>query len=88
MSAPQYRMLIVEDDPNVGDALQDFFEVHDFVVTRALDGDQAVAVMQERPEAFDVCLLDVTLPGKSGFDVLELSPVSYTHLTLPTKRIV
>lgn len=73
MAAPHYRMLIVEDDPNVGDALQDFFEVHDFIVARALDGDQAVQTMEERPEEFDVCLLDVTLPGKSGFEVLELS---------------
>jgi DNA-binding response OmpR family regulator len=73
MPAPldTYRMLIVDDDPDVGDALQDFFELHGFIITRATDGTSALRLMQPEDHGFDVVLLDVTLPDKSGFDVLE-----------------
>ena len=64
-------MLIVDDDPDVGDALQDFFEHQDYVVTRAMDGDEGLRTMLDKADEIDLVLLDVTLPGKSGFEVLE-----------------
>ena len=67
-----YRMLIVEDDADVGMALQDFFEFNGYEVTRAADGESALEVMRTRPE-FDIILLDVMLPKKNGFDVLRES---------------
>jgi DNA-binding response OmpR family regulator len=73
MATQTYRMLVVDDDPEVGDSLQDFFEAHDFEVTRAMDGEEALVLMRERGDDFDVVMLDVTLPGKSGFEVLEES---------------
>lgn len=70
-SPDTYRMLIVDDDPDVGDALQDFFELHGFGITRATDGTSALRLMQPDDHGFDVVMLDVTLPDKSGFEVLE-----------------
>lgn len=70
-SSSPYRMLIVDDDPDVGEALQTFFESHDFDVTLLKDGEETLATIRERPQDFDAVLLDVTLPGKSGFEVLE-----------------
>ncbi|MCA0270062.1 MAG: response regulator transcription factor [Bacteroidetes bacterium] len=70
-SPDAYRMLIVDDDPDVGDALQDFFELHNFDITRATDGTSALRLMQAEDHGFDVVMLDVTLPDMSGFDVLE-----------------
>ncbi len=64
-------MLIVDDDPDVGDALQAFFDGNDYDTTLVDSGEKALALMQDRPADFDVVLLDVTLPGKSGFEVLE-----------------
>ncbi len=64
-----YRMLIVDDDPDIATALQDYFEINDYDVTVAHDGEQALEQMRSEP--FDIVLLDVMLPNKSGFEVLK-----------------
>ncbi len=66
------QMLIVEDDPDVGAALQDFFELQGLEVDRATDGEEALEKMQRKP-SFDIVLLDVMLPKKNGFDILKES---------------
>ncbi len=64
------RMLIVEDDPEMGMGLQDFFELKGYEVTRATDGDKALQLMTTLP-AYDIVLLDVMLPRKNGFEILR-----------------
>lgn len=66
-----YRMLIVEDDEDILMGLRDYFEMKDYDVETAEDGEEATKKME--PGEFDIVLLDVMLPGKSGFDVLEES---------------
>jgi DNA-binding response OmpR family regulator len=66
------RMLIVEDDPQVSEALEDYFESEDYEVTLASDGVTALNLMRESSD-FDIVLLDVMLPRKNGFEVLEES---------------
>lgn len=68
--APPERMLIIEDDPATGLILEDLFELNGYDVDRALDGPQALQLMTTLP-AYDIVLLDVMLPQKSGFDVLR-----------------
>ena len=68
-SSPE-RMLIIEDDPTTGLVLEDLFEMSGYEVDRALDGPQALQLMTMLP-AYDIVLLDVMLPQKSGFDVLR-----------------
>ncbi len=64
------RMLIVEDDPEMGMGLQDFFELKGYAVERATEGEQALQKMTLLP-AYDVVLLDVMLPNKNGFEILR-----------------
>ena len=64
------RILIIEDDPATGLMLEDLFELNGFEVDRAIDGPQALQLMTTLP-AYDIVLLDVMLPQKSGFDVLR-----------------
>jgi DNA-binding response OmpR family regulator len=61
------RILIVEDDPAIGIALEDDLRLEGYVVERVQDGDAAIA--RGRTGAFDLILLDVMLPKKDGFDV-------------------
>jgi DNA-binding response OmpR family regulator len=68
--APPKRILIIEDDPATGLVLEDLFELNGYDVDRALDGPQALQLMTILP-AYDLVLLDVMLPQKSGFDVLR-----------------
>ncbi|RMF57533.1 MAG: DNA-binding response regulator [Bacteroidetes bacterium] len=63
-------MLIVEDDPEMGMGLEDFFTMRGFQVTRAADGETALRLIQTLP-AFDIVLLDMMLPCRDGFEVLR-----------------
>ncbi len=67
-----FHMLIVEDDPDIRMGLQEFFEINGYDVSLARDGEEAIEKLRENPD-YDVVLLDVMLPNKSGFDVLQES---------------
>ncbi|MEM9814435.1 MAG: response regulator [Pseudomonadota bacterium] len=63
------NVLIVEDEPNIADALR-FILVHaGFDVAVERDGARVVETLGRRP--FDVMILDVMLPNRSGYDVLR-----------------
>ena len=64
------RMLIVEDDPEMGAGLEDFFELKGYDVSRAADGERALQKITSLPP-HDVVLLDVMLPSKNGFEILR-----------------
>ncbi|MEM8871241.1 MAG: response regulator [Pseudomonadota bacterium] len=63
------RVLIVEDEPNIADALRFLLTLEGFDVTVEVDGARAL----ERVSAVgaDVVILDVMLPNRSGFDILR-----------------
>jgi DNA-binding response OmpR family regulator len=60
-------VLVVDDEPDVLHLLRDFLEAAGFQVVTMADGDSALAALAER--AVDCVVLDVMLPGRSGFDV-------------------
>lgn len=64
------RILIVEDDLEVGTGLEDFFSVKGYEVSRASDGEAALQEITTLPP-YDVVLLDIMLPEKDGFEVLR-----------------
>ncbi len=64
------RLLIVEDDPDVGTGLEDFFAVKGYDVERVTDGEDALQEITMLPP-YDLILLDVMLPDKDGFEVLR-----------------
>lgn len=61
------RVLLVEDEPGLVMALSDLLTSEGYTVETATDGNTAAARASGEP--FDVIVLDVMLPGKSGFDV-------------------
>src|SRR5580704_15607608 len=69
MSQPKVKILLVEDDPVLGYVVKDFLQKQDFDVTHCTDGD--VAWNQFMKNIYDVCLLDILLPGKK--DGIELA---------------
>ena len=62
-------VLIVDDDAALRLALQDRFEHWGCQVQLAADGHEALAVCAER--AFDLILLDLSMPGLGGMEVLQ-----------------
>lgn len=61
------RILIVEDEPSIARRLEDDLTLEEYRVVVVDDG--IVAVKRALEEDFDIMLLDVMLPGKSGYDV-------------------
>ncbi|MBD1395596.1 response regulator transcription factor [Pontibacter sp. JH31] len=59
------NILLAEDDPNFGIVLKDYLELHDYQVTLCPDGMQAISAFSKGK--FDLCILDVMMPGKDGF---------------------
>ncbi|HEY1228740.1 MAG TPA: response regulator transcription factor [Ramlibacter sp.] len=68
--APPRHVLLVEDDPSMRAALQRTLDRRGFAVDACGDGREALARWQARPP--DVLVLDLTLPGLDGLDVLRL----------------
>jgi two-component system, OmpR family, response regulator MtrA len=62
-----HRLLLVEDDPSVRETASLVLERAGFDVVCAGDGVTALELLEQR--SFDLVVLDVMLPGMSGFEV-------------------
>jgi DNA-binding response OmpR family regulator len=63
------KILLVEDDTNLGIVLSDFLEMCNYEVILAVDG--IVGMEFFKNGDFDLCILDVMLPFKDGFTIAE-----------------
>ena len=63
------RLLLVEDDAMIGEAIRTGLKREGFAVDWVYDGDSADRVL--RTEVFDLALLDLGLPRKDGLQVLQ-----------------
>ncbi|MVZ67271.1 response regulator [Sphingobacterium sp. DK4209] len=62
------KILLAEDDPNLGDLLKDYLELKGkFDVVLSKDGQEALEAF--RKDNFDLCILDVMMPKKDGFSL-------------------
>jgi DNA-binding response OmpR family regulator len=62
-------VLIVEDEKHIADGLRFNLEAEGYEVEIAGDGESALALLLEDRAKFNAVVLDVMLPGKSGFEV-------------------
>jgi len=63
------RILVVDDEPRIVDVVRAYLEREGHDVAVAHDGEAALAAAEKDPP--DLVVLDVMLPGRSGFDVLR-----------------
>lgn len=63
------KVLLCEDDTNLGMVLKNYLELNDYEVVLERDGRLGLAAFQR--EKFDICLLDVMMPNMDGFTVAE-----------------
>ncbi|MEO7457216.1 MAG: response regulator transcription factor [Gemmatimonadaceae bacterium] len=63
------RILVIEDDPTVGQYVKRGLEEHRWAVDLTTDGEEGER--RASSEAYDLVVLDMRLPGKSGLDVLQ-----------------
>jgi DNA-binding response OmpR family regulator len=63
------KILLVEDEPLLGNLLKQRLEKEGFEIVLAHDGEEALALLRESKP--DLILLDIILPKISGFELLE-----------------
>ncbi len=61
----KFRILLVEDDPNLGQLLCDYLEAKGYEVVHRENGEEGHKAFKE--EHFDLLVLDVMMPVKDGF---------------------
>ncbi len=79
MSDNSMKILVVEDEPSLVFTLRDTLESEGYEVLVDEDGSQALKIAKEhKPE---LMILDIMLPGKSGYDILQ--EIRTEKLTFP-----
>ncbi len=78
------HILLAEDDFDFGSILKQYLEIHNYMVTWAKDGKEALGLFTN--EQFDICVLDVMMPKMDGFTlaekIIDLNPeVPFIFLT-------
>ncbi len=69
MDDKKSKILLCEDDANLGMVLKNYLELNDYDVTLERDGRLGLAAFQR--EKYDICLLDVMMPNMDGFTLAE-----------------
>jgi two-component system, OmpR family, alkaline phosphatase synthesis response regulator PhoP len=77
------RVLVVDDETMICDVITEYFRENlGMIVDCANSGDEAADVLER--ERFDLALIDVTLPGISGFELATLAADEDTPVLLIT----
>jgi len=63
------RVLVADDDLEIGGMLRKGLEARGFAVTLTTDGEEALG--KALSEAFDLVILDVMMPGLNGWEVCK-----------------
>lgn len=71
------KILLVEDDQNLGYILKEYLSMHEYQVTLERDGEAGLKAFESAD--YDLCILDVMMPKKDGFtlaaEIKNLDPV-------------
>jgi two-component system, cell cycle sensor histidine kinase and response regulator CckA len=65
------RILLVEDEDGVRTIAAKLLTQRGYHVTAAADGEEALEILEEDPEGFDLVLSDVVMPGLDGPGLLQ-----------------
>jgi len=63
------RILVVDDEPNIRNAVEEFLKTEGWLVKTAADGLAAQSLLGT--EAFDLVVSDIRMPGLTGYQLLE-----------------
>jgi two-component system, OmpR family, response regulator RegX3 len=67
--SPTARILIADDEPSLRDSVGYALEQEGFEVTKAVDGDDAEQKLGDEEPGYDLLVLDIMMPGRSGLDL-------------------
>ncbi|MEQ8675917.1 MAG: response regulator [Aggregatilineales bacterium] len=65
------RILVVEDDPDGQEMVTTMLQHMKFVVDTADDGEEASSIIAQQGNSYDAIIIDLALPGKDGWELLN-----------------
>ena len=74
------KILIVEDDASLREAVSDTLTLQDYAVVCAESGESAIVALKE--QSFDFIVSDVSMPGMSGHDLLDYVRQNYPQIPM------
>lgn len=74
------RLLLVEDEPDLGAAIKRTLTQHKYLVDWVMDGNEAWAYLENSSAQYSVAILDWMLPGISGLEVCKRLRYQGNHL--------
>jgi CheY-like chemotaxis protein len=77
------RVLLADDDTAVTAFVQRVLPEPRYHVEVATDGEQCLHILRTQPHGYDVLLLDLMMPGVSGYDVLREMAVTGVGAEVP-----
>jgi len=75
------KLLVVDDEKDMLDIIRTFLNGKGYEVVTASNGDEAIA--KAKSERFTAIILDVLMPGKSGFEVCKALKANPTTAKIP-----
>ena len=80
-----YKILVVDDEIHIVDMLKDYFEINDYNVITANDGDEAIEKLKFNP---DLIILDINMPKINGLDLCKkIREYIYVPILFLTARV-
>jgi CheY-like chemotaxis protein len=81
---PALKILAVDDNPSITDAMPSIFAAPRYELTTANDGNRALEKLEAAPGAFDVIIVDQQMPQLSGVELVR----EIRERGIPTKIMV
>jgi DNA-binding response OmpR family regulator len=76
------RILVVEDEEHIADGLRFNLEAEGYAVEVAGDGEQAVGILLDPEQHFELVILDLMLPRMSGFEVARRTRAAGVYVAI------
>lgn len=67
MKSTKYKILLVEDEHNLGNVIRDYLNMNNYEATIAYDGEAGLNAFNS--DKFDLCILDIMLPKLDGYSL-------------------
>jgi len=71
----RYKVLLVEDERSLRDIVSKYLSNNGFAVDMAGNGDEAIEKVDKN--IYDIIILDIMMPGKSGIEVCKYIRTKY-----------
>lgn len=80
MENQKAKILIVDDEPDIVEALKHFFSAKGYKAIGAFSGEKALGILEK--ERVDLVLLDIRMPGLQGTEVAKIIKDRYPYIKL------